>query len=146
MRPSWMTRIRSALQHQNAVVAAQRRLLECMRHDDARHAGQGQDDVRDLMRRLRVERGSRLVGQQNGGMLQKTPRDGDALLLPAGQPAAVFAAQIILPALGDQRRQTGELDGPIDLCRWELTEHCDIIPDRSVKNKDILLDHRNNVI
>ena len=117
-----------------------------MRDDNTCDAGQGQDIVRDLMCRLRVQRGGGLVGQQDGGMLQKTPRDGDALLLPARQPAAVFAAQIILPALGDQRRLSGELDGPLHLCRWELTEHCDIIPDRSVKNKDILLDHRNNVI
>ena len=95
---------------------------------------------------LRVYTGGRFIKDDDRGVLQNGPSDGEALLLPAGQPAAVFAAQIILPALGDQRRQTGELDGPIDLCRWELTEHCDIIPDRSVKNKDILLDHRNNVI
>ena len=36
---------------------------------------------------------------------------------PSANTSAI--SQIILPALGDQRRQTGELDGPIDLCRWE---------------------------
>ena len=56
----------AVLQDENAVIAAQRRLLQRVRDDNACDAGQGQDIVRDLMRRLRVQRGGGLVGQQDG--------------------------------------------------------------------------------
>ena len=45
------------------------------------------DDVEDLAHELRVERGGRLVEQEDLGLGGERPGDGDALLLTAGQLA-----------------------------------------------------------
>ena len=117
-----------------------------MRDDDARNAGQGQDIVCDLMCRLCVQRGGCLVSQQNRRVLEKTSRNRDALLLAAGEAAAVFPAEIVLAALCEQGFQLRTAYGLRQFLRREAAEHGNVVADGGIENKHILLNDRHRLI
>ena len=65
--------------------------LQLVRHNDHRHAplGEAADDAQHLARQFRVQRARRLVEAQHVRLQGQRPRDGHALLLPAGELAGV---------------------------------------------------------
>ena len=66
-----------------------RRLLHVVRDDHDRVVLlQLDDQLLDLLRRDRIERGAGLVHQQHLGLVAERPRDAEALLLAAGEPGA----------------------------------------------------------
>ena len=82
MRPSATTRMREALrmvERRWAMMSVVRPSASCV------------ERVLDLRLRHAVERARGLVQDQDGRILQEDPRDGHALLLPAGQERAALA-------------------------------------------------------
>ena len=63
------------------------------------------------MRGLGVQHRRYLIRQQDGGALQQAACDGNALLLAAGQAAAVFSAEIPVAARFDKFAEVGVADG-----------------------------------
>ena len=82
----------AVFQDEDAVITAQERGLQRVRHDDAGHTGQVEEVGRDLMRRFGVQCRRHLVRQQDGRFFQQAARDGDALLLTAVRPRPASAA------------------------------------------------------
>ena len=85
--------------NQNAVIAAQKRLVERVRNHNARYAVQIQQIARHLTRGFRVERGGRLIGEEKRRTLEQAARDRNALLFAAGKALAILSAAIIPSAL-----------------------------------------------
>ena len=58
-----------------------------MRNDDCRTTlDQVLERLLDQRFRLRIQRGGRFVQDQNRGVIQESPSDGDPLALPAREP------------------------------------------------------------
>src|SRR5262249_49074257 len=79
------------------------RLLHVVGHDDDGEIFlEVEDELLDLRRGDRVERGARLVHEQNLGLDSDCPRDAEALLLPAGQarPRRVEVVPDLVPKRG----------------------------------------------
>ena len=92
-----------------------------------------------------IQAGSGLVQQDDGGVLQKRPGDGDALSLSAGEFCAVFPDGSIislgqaadeLPAVGGLGRGPHFLVGGASLAQTDILHH------RVVKEHHILKHHR----
>ena len=98
------------------------------------------------MRRLCIERSRRFIGKQNGGLFKQAPCDGNALLFAAGQPLAVFAAEIAVAPLRNQCVKVGMADGVLYLLLGKAAEHGNIVPDGRIKDENILLNDRNKLI
>ena len=102
--------------------------LQLVRHNDHRHAplGEAADDAQHLARQLRVQRARRLVKAQHVRLQGQRPRDGHALLLPAGELAGVA---VLLGQQADLPEQAGALTlvkqynyGKIKVSRYERGE------------------------
>ena len=117
-----------------------------MRYDDAGQTVELQDGAGDVKGGFRVQRGGRLVHQQDGRFAQQASCNGDALLFAAGQTTAVFAAEVILSACGNQGAQTGKSDRFIDFRFIKFAEHRDIIPDGAIEDKDVLLHDGDKIV
>src|SRR6267143_1375460 len=77
--------------HECGRVGDPRGLLHVVRHDDERIVlPQVKDEVLDLCRRNRVERGAWLVHQKNFGPNRECPRDAEPLLLASGQTGSAL--------------------------------------------------------
>ena len=133
-------------QDQDLVVAPQEGFIQGVGDHDPGQALQIQDGAGHLEGGLGVQGRGGLVYQQDLGVFQQAPGDGDPLLLPAGRSAAVFAAAQVFPTLGDERGQAGQFDGPVDPRFGKLRDHGDIVPDGGVENEHILPDHRHQII
>ena len=72
--------------------------------------------------RLRVQRARRLVQEQHLGVLEDRPRDGDPLLLPAGELHATLADAGVVPVRerGDEAVGVGGLGDSDDLLLGHL--------------------------
>ena len=91
-------RVRRLAQHQDAL-AQEDRLLDVVGHDDGRQPGllaQLHRQPLQVLAGQRVQRGERLVHQQQVGLLQQAAGDGRALAL-----AAADLAGVLVPQLGD---------------------------------------------
>ena len=76
--------------HDRDAVGHRERLLLVVRHVDERDADVALDALEldlQLLAQLEVERAERLVEQQHGGPVHERAREGDALLLAAGELA-----------------------------------------------------------
>ena len=65
---------------------------------------------------------------------------------PPERPLAVLAAEIVPAALRHERREAGELYGPLDLRLGEGAEHGDVVADGGVEQKDVLLNDGDEVV
>ncbi len=97
--------------HHGDAVAGRAHDLHLVRDDDDGDAELGVDapqEREDLARRLGVERGGRLVGEEDRGLRRERAGDPDALLLPARELARVGLRLVGEPhereELGDARR------------------------------------------
>ena len=87
-------RDRAVFEYENPVIAAQQGRRERMGDDDAGDAGEGEDVLRYLPCRFRIEGGGRFIGEKDTGPAQQGACDGDPLLFPAGQVLACFTVEI----------------------------------------------------
>ena len=67
------------------------------------------DQLHDLDRGLRIERGGRLVGEQELGLLHQRARDADALALAAGELVGALGGEVAEPDRVEQ------LEGALDV-------------------------------
>ena len=94
-------------QDQDLVVAPQEGFIQGVGDHDPGQALQIQDGAGHLEDGLGVQGRGGLVYQQDLGVFQQAPGDGDPLLLPAGRSAAVFAAAQVEPnyaALSEEKK------------------------------------------
>ena len=126
-------------QDDNAVKSAQYRRIQRMGDDDARQIVEAEDVGDDPVRRVGIQCGGGLIRQQNGGFLEQTARDGDTLLLSAGEALAVFAAEEGIAALGDQLAQVRSAQGFLHQGFGEIPEEGDVFADGRIEDEDILL-------
>ena len=86
----------AVFQGENPVIAPQELFLQGVGDDDygLLHV---QNGAGNLEGRLGIQGGGGLIHQQNLGLFQKAPGNGNPLLFAAGQVAAVFSAEVILP-------------------------------------------------
>ena len=117
----------AAAQDEDFVVAAEQGLLQAVGNHDARQALDVQDGLGDLKGRGRVQGRGGLVDEQDRRALQKGPRNGDALALPAGQGAAVFAADEIRAPAFDQLGQACLSNGLVHLRLVKAAEQGDVV-------------------
>jgi hypothetical protein len=77
-----------------------------MGHDDQSRAGTGEllDDLEDFADQFRVQRGRRFVEQENLRPQRQSARDGDALLLSAGEVAGVSVRLLADPTRARRSR------------------------------------------
>ena len=66
-------------------------------HDQRAAAAQSRQRLGDDVLVLGVQRGGRLVHQQDGSILEQRAGDGDALALAARQARAAFADRVSMP-------------------------------------------------
>ena len=88
--------------------------VRLVRHQHDRHAAlavEAPDGGHDLVRGLRVEIAGRLVGEQDGRVVDERACDGDALLLAAGE----LAREVVLAAL--QPEEVERLERPVGAVR-----------------------------
>ena len=84
-------------------IGADVRLVGHQDHGDALLAIELADDLHDLVRGAGVEVAGRLVGQQHGRAVDQRPRQGDALLLSAGELAGRVALALGQADAGELR-------------------------------------------
>ena len=104
------------LHHQDAVEAAHRG-QPVRDGDDGAAVHEAAERFADQLLRFAVERGGRLVEQQQRGVLQEGAGDGDALALPARQADAAISDQRVEPLrqLLDELAAAGRFRGLPDL-------------------------------
>ena len=94
-------------------------------HWDAALAGAPRDQLHDLDRGLGIERGGRLVGENEVRLLHQRARDADALALPAGKLVGALGGEF---AEADGIKQ---LEGALDVGRAETCAARRAIPTRN---------------
>lgn len=89
-----------------------------MRHDDHGHAllREALHHIEHLAHDLGVEGARRLVEEHDLGLHAKRPRDGDTLLLPAGEAAGVGVDEILQPT-ALRRRMAVSSACALGMCR-----------------------------
>ncbi len=111
--------------HEGRVLAGARRLLHVVGNDgDAIVGRQFLDQFLDLGGRDRVERGSRLVEQQHGGLDRHGAGDAQALLLAAGKAEARLV-DLFLDLVPERRLAQRRLDAAVHLGLGQLLVEAD---------------------
>ena len=131
-----------ALVHHHDAVGHRERFFLVVRHHDGGHAEpalQRLDLVAQAQPHARIERGERLVEQQQAGRGRERARERDALLLAAGELHRIFLA---LLRQADQRQQFGDARLDRD-ARLALIDEAvaDIRRDTQVRKQRVGLEH-----
>ena len=115
-----------------------------MRDDEQRFAArQGRDALLELFLVLRIGERGGLVEDDDGRVFQHHARDGDALLLAAGQALAGLARRgiVALRESGDERiTLRGAGRGPSLLVRGGWVAEADVLKQRAAEEKIVLRD------
>ena len=128
------------LEHQDAVeVAHGGQAMRDRQHGAAAH--QAAERLADELLGCAVERGGRLVEQQQRRVLEERARDGDALALSARQPHAAIADDRVeaFGQLGDELAAMGRVRRLPDLVVARLGPGvADVLDQRAVEQRDVL--------
>ena len=105
-----------AVIHEHDPVRGRARELQLVAHNDHGHAGvaEGTHHLEDAVDQLGIERAGRLVEQHDLRLQRQRPRDGDALLLTAGELARISGGLVREPDPGEC--------GPAALLRFTARE------------------------
>ena len=98
----------------------------------------------DFLAQLAVERGERLVEQQDVGLEDDRARERHALLLPAGELAAAGAPRSRSAAPGAAPPPRGGAISPRDSAA-HLERERDVVEDRHVREQRVALEHQPDV-
>ena len=87
--------------HAIGIAVSQFDLMQHAEHGEPRRAREPLQQPHDVLGRFRIEARDRLVGQQHARTLRQRARDGDALLLAAGERAGALLGEIRETDLGE---------------------------------------------